>query len=173
MVKNGNVNSFLVSRVIWNIIIIFNFSLKLSRTFSLEEGEGLGEVARSRGGCGNLAWVSGLPKGLGERRFSSFPFFPQKRLRTQASGNLTEARGIEHYGLSGLNKSFFVCFFFLALQICGFVLPGFIGSCRVSTSAFHSTNIQTRSTIPNHILSVNIFHNEYLTIILRGRVEYE
>ena len=35
-------NSVLVSRVILNIIIIFNFSLKLSDTFSLEEGEGLG-----------------------------------------------------------------------------------------------------------------------------------
>ena len=77
MVKNGNINNVLVSRVIWNIIIIFNFSLKLSGTFSLEEGEGLGEVARSRGGCGNLAWVSGLPKGLGERRFSPFPFSPR------------------------------------------------------------------------------------------------
>ena len=123
-------NSVLVSRVIWNIIIIFNFSLKLSGTFSLEEGEGLGDVARSKGGCANL----------------------------------TEARGIEHYGLSGLNKSFFVCLFFLALEICRFVLPGFIRSCRVSTSAFHSTNIQTRSTIPSHILSVNIFSNEYITI---------
>ena len=27
-----------------------------------------------------LAWVSGLPKGLGERRFQIFPLFPQKRL---------------------------------------------------------------------------------------------
>ena len=82
------------------------------------------------------------------------------------SANLTEARGIEHYGLSGLNKSFFgcFCFFFLALEICRCVLPGFIRSCRVSTSAFHSTNIQTRSTIPSHILSVNIFSNEYITI---------
>ena len=80
---------------------------------------------------------------------------------------------MEHYGLSGLNKTFFVCFFFLALEICEFVLPGFICRCRVSTSAFHSTNIQTRSTIPNHILSVNIFNNEYLTIITRGHVEYE
>ena len=75
-------------------------------------------------------------------------------------GTLTEARSIEHYGLSGLNKSFLFVFF-LALEICGFDLPGFI--C-VSTSAFHSTNIQTRSTIPNHILSVNIFNNEHRTI---------
>ena len=43
MVKNGNINNVLVSRVIWNIIIVFNFSLKLSRTFRLEEGEGLGK----------------------------------------------------------------------------------------------------------------------------------
>lgn len=86
-VRNGNLNSVLVSRVIWNIILIFNFSLKLSGKISLEEGEGLGEVACSRGGCGNL----------------------------------TEARGIEHYGLSGLSKSFFVCFFFLLLRYAGLI----------------------------------------------------
>ena len=66
---------------------MFNFSLKLSGTFRLEEGEGLGDVACSRGGFGNL----------------------------------TEARGIEHYGLSGLNKSFFVCFFFLLLRYAGLI----------------------------------------------------
>ena len=116
--------------------------------------------------------VEGSSKSICVRRFSPsalslFRFhlspFPPETPYTQASGNLTEARGIEHYGLSGLNKSFFVCFF-LAPEICGFDLPGFICSCRVSTSAFHSTYIQTRSTIPNHILSINIFNNEYRTI---------
>ena len=64
-----------------------------------------------------------------------------------------------------LMSHFWFFFFFVAVELCGFVLPGFIRCCRVSTSAFHSTNIiQTRSTIPNHILPVNIFNNEYRTI---------
>ena len=60
--------------------------------------------------------------------------------------------------------SLFSFAFFLALEICGFDLPGFNCRCRVSTSAFHATNIQSRSRIPNHILSVNIFNKEYRTI---------
>ena len=53
-------------------------------------------------------------------RFHLSPFPPETPY-TQASGNLTEARGIEHYGLSGLNKSFFVCFFFLLLRYAGLI----------------------------------------------------
>ena len=119
MVKNGNVNSVLVSRVIWNIIIIFNFSLKLSRTFSLEEGEGLGEVARSRGGCGNLAWVSGLPKGLGERRFSSFLFSPRNAWELRLVGTLRRQGALSIMVCLALISHFSFAFFFLLLRYAG------------------------------------------------------
>ena len=104
---------------------------------------------------------------------SIFPLFLQKRLILRLVGTSRRQGALSIMVCLALISHFSFVFFFLALEICGFVLPGFICSCRISTSAFHSTDIQTRSTIPNHILSVKIFNNEYLTIIPQRRVEYE
>ena len=94
---------------------------------------------------------------------SIFPLFLQKRLILRLVGTSRRQGALSIMVCLAL-ISHFSFVFFLAPEICGFDLPGFICSCRVSTSTFHSTYIQTRSTIPNHILSINIFNNEYRTI---------
>ena len=71
------------------VFLLFSVDMKLNRIFGFNWCEYQGIVNDNNSilhlsHAFILAWVSGLPKGLGERRFSLFRFhlspFPQKRL---------------------------------------------------------------------------------------------
>ena len=71
------------------VFLLFSVDMKLKRIFGFNWCEYQGIVNDNNSilhlsHAFMLAWVSGLPKGLGERRFSLFRFhlspFPQKRL---------------------------------------------------------------------------------------------